>query len=81
LDLRDRKYGGDVKGIKNSVQNTFKGRPLGRSRHGRIILKWTLGNDVNVWNGFNSLRTGPVMGSCEHGNELLGSIKGGESLD
>jgi hypothetical protein len=22
-----------------------------------------------------------VVGSCEHGNESLGSIKGGESLD
>jgi hypothetical protein len=24
---------------------------------------------------------GPVVGSREHGNELLGSIKGGEFLD
>jgi len=26
-------------------------------------------------------RQGPVTGSCEHGNESLGSIKGGEFLD
>jgi hypothetical protein len=24
---------------------------------------------------------GPVAGSCEHGNETLGSLKGGEVLD
>jgi hypothetical protein len=24
---------------------------------------------------------GPVMGSCERGNESLGSVKGGEYLD
>jgi hypothetical protein len=26
-------------------------------------------------------RQGPVVGCCEHGNELPGSIKGGEFVD
>jgi hypothetical protein len=29
----------------------------------------------------SGLRQGPVTGSREHGNESLGSIKGGEFLD
>jgi hypothetical protein len=29
----------------------------------------------------SNLRQGPVAGSCEHGNEPLGSIEGGEFLD
>jgi hypothetical protein len=29
----------------------------------------------------SSLGKGSVAGSCEHGNEPLGSIKGGEFLD
>jgi len=29
-----------------------------------------------LWNGFTWLRIGPVAGSCEHGNETLGSKKG-----
>jgi hypothetical protein len=34
-----------------------------------------------LWTGFNWLRLGPVAGSCEHGNEPSGSIKGGAFLD
>jgi hypothetical protein len=30
---------------------------------------------------YMSLRTEIVAGSCEHGNELSGSIKGGEFLN
>jgi hypothetical protein len=41
----------------------------------RIIL------ELKVWTGCICAREGPVVGSCEHGNELLGSIKGGEFLD
>jgi hypothetical protein len=32
-----------------------------------------------VWNEMH-LALGPVAGSCEHSNELLGSIKGEEFL-
>jgi hypothetical protein len=57
-----------------------------------IIIRYTdiLDNikmDVReiVWEGVDSIHVaqakGPVAGSCEHSNELLGSIKGRESLD
>jgi hypothetical protein len=43
---------------------------------GRVILKWIIEKqDGKVWTGFIWLRTGLVAGSCEHVNELLGSIK------
>ena len=41
---------------------------------GRIILRWIL------MDGFGSGQ-GQVAGTCEYGNELLGSIKCGEFLD
>jgi hypothetical protein len=48
---------------------------------GRISLKWTLGKkDGKAWTGCTWLGQGPVAGSCEHGNELMGSIKGGKFL-
>jgi hypothetical protein len=36
---------------------------------------------MKVWTTLNSLRIGSNSGFCEHGNEPLGSIKGGEFLD
>jgi hypothetical protein len=50
-------------------------RPKEPNVNGKIILEWMLGI------GFIWLRMGPVAGSCEHGNEHLGSIKGGEFHD
>jgi hypothetical protein len=49
---------------------------------GRKILKWMLGNRVRGC-GLDSSASelGPVTGSCEHGNEPLGSIKSEEFLD
>jgi hypothetical protein len=35
--------------------------------------------DVTVWTGFSWLKTALPMDSCEHGNELPGSIKAGIS--
>jgi hypothetical protein len=48
---------------------------------GRIILKriqriW----DSRMWTTFILLRRGPKADSCEHGNEISGSIKGGNFL-
>jgi hypothetical protein len=34
-----------------------------------------------VWAGFMWLRVREVGGFCEHGNKLLGSIKGAEFLN
>jgi hypothetical protein len=52
---------------------------------GKIILECIIGKQGGkVWSGFIWLMTGtsePVAVSCEHGNEPLGSIKGGEFLD
>jgi hypothetical protein len=49
---------------------------------GRIILEWILGNRVGrcEMDSFGS-GWGSVTASCEHGNETLGSIKGGQFLD
>jgi hypothetical protein len=41
---------------------------------GRIILGWMF-RDMCVWTGFNWLRIGQVVGTCECGNESSGSIK------
>jgi hypothetical protein len=48
-----------------------------------------LGNNIKMyfkemgWYGLDlsGSRQGPVSSSCEHGNELMGSIKFGEFLD
>jgi hypothetical protein len=50
-------------------------------RDGRIILKciqriW----DARMWTTLILLRRGPKTDSCEHGNEISGSIKGGNFL-
>jgi hypothetical protein len=49
---------------------------------GRIILKWIFKKwNGMAWTGLIWLRTGTGGGSCECGNEPLGSIKRGELLD
>jgi hypothetical protein len=57
-------------------------RPLGRSRRRwedsirmDIMKIWFEGVDWRHW-----LRMGPVADSCEHGNEISGSVKSGEFL-
>jgi hypothetical protein len=49
---------------------------------GKTILKQISKKQV-VRHGLNSIESGNgrVAGSCEHGNELSGSIKGGKFLD
>jgi len=49
---------------------------------GRIILRWIFRTwELGVWTGSSWLRIGIGGGPCECGNELSGSIKGGEFLD
>jgi hypothetical protein len=49
---------------------------------GEIILGRILENQGRkLWTGFIRLRIGTSGGSCEHGNEPLGFINGGEFLD
>jgi len=48
----------------------------------KIILDWILRKQGWGWELDSSgSRQGPVMGSCERGNEPLGTIKGKEFLD
>jgi hypothetical protein len=45
----------------------------------KIILEWILGKEGGkVWLDSSGSEQGPVAGSCEHGNEPAGSIKGAE---
>jgi hypothetical protein len=37
--------------------------------------------DVRMWNEFVWIRIGPVVDTCEHGNEPSGSVKGREFID
>ena len=49
---------------------------------GRIILRWIFRKwDVGVWTGSSYFTIGTVVGTCECGNEPLGSIKCGKFLD
>jgi hypothetical protein len=49
---------------------------------GMIIFKWILGKyGGKVWTGCIWLRLGTSTGSCEHENESLGFVKGGEFCD
>jgi hypothetical protein len=48
---------------------------------GRIILKWVLGKLVGEMDWIMWLRIGAGSGSCEHGNKLSSSIKGGKFLE
>jgi hypothetical protein len=45
-----------------------------------LLVNWILMNRI-VGGGFIWLRTGTGAGSCEHGDEHLGSIKRGEFLE
>jgi hypothetical protein len=61
--------------VRNAYK-TFVGKPENQSvdqcADGRI-LTWIL---KRSWFGLIWLWMGPVAGSCEHGNELSGSVKG-----
>jgi hypothetical protein len=70
-------------GYNTSVGKSEGKRPLGRlGRRWKVILKWII-NKLNVRVGLNSTSSGeePVAYPCEHINEPLGPIKGGEFLD
>jgi hypothetical protein len=49
---------------------------------GKLILEWILvTSGGTIGHGCMWLRTVPVVGSCEHGNEYSCSIKDGEFVD
>jgi hypothetical protein len=52
--------------IRNKY-NVLVGIPEGKRPRGRPRRRWKYNNKIT--------------GSCEHGNESLGSVKGGELLD
>jgi hypothetical protein len=59
-------------------------RTLGRSRH----IRWEDNIKIHVkeircegWTGLILFRIRTYGRLCEHGNEILGSVKGGEFLD
>jgi hypothetical protein len=69
-------------------RNTCKilvGKPDGKRQLGRPRHKWEDNIKENLkeilWERYeldsSSSGYGPVAGSCEHGNELFGSLKGG----
>jgi hypothetical protein len=69
--------------IQNFGQENLKGRDhmedIGIDV--KIILEWILWKyDGKLWTDSSGSGQGPVAGSCEDGNKLLDSIKGGEFL-
>jgi hypothetical protein len=75
---------GEMRNVYKILVGKFEEkRPLGRlDIDGKIILKWIFGK-LGLWCGLDScgLGSGPLAGSCELGNEPLGSIKGREFFD
>jgi hypothetical protein len=71
------------------MHKEFESEILNRRSHlGNLAINWRLvlkqisnKQGVRVWNGFNWLGTGFSAGSCELGNEVLGSINDGQVLD
>jgi hypothetical protein len=65
------------------------GRPEGKTPLGRPRRRWVdnikmyLKRERIGWYGLDrsSSEYGPVEGSCEHGNETVGSIKSWEALE
>jgi hypothetical protein len=67
LELGCRANGQELLAVKNQLA----------TKCGTGSQTWT-GPYGTVWTGVVWPRMGPVMGCCEHGYELLGSIQGGE---
>jgi hypothetical protein len=67
-----------------NVYKTFVGKPDGKKPLGRPRRRWEENTRIDlreiVQEGADWMQ-GLVVGSCEHGNEPSGSMKGGEFLD
>ena len=69
------------------VHRVLVGKPAGKRTLGRPRrrwedkLRWIFRKWEVVETGLSWLRIGQVAGTCEYGNEPLGSIKCGEFLD
>jgi hypothetical protein len=73
---------GEMKNVYKIVGKPEGKRPLKRPRHKwkdniKMDLKWGLGCELDS----SGSGYGPVLGSCEHGNESSGSIKCGQFHD
>jgi hypothetical protein len=80
--------GGRERERERGVYRVSVGKPEGKSPFGRPRSRWEDKNlihmkwDVGLWTGSIWLRKKRrVVGTCECGNELSGSIKCGEFLD
>jgi hypothetical protein len=67
------------------MRNAYKilvGKSVGKRSLGGPRRIWEDNIKMDVWeNRLGRSGYGSVVSSCEHGNELSGSIKGGEFLD
>jgi hypothetical protein len=63
-------------GDMRNAYRVLVGKPERKRPLGRPSCRGKLGG--RMWIGFILLKTGPVVGSCEYGNETSGSIKGRE---
>jgi hypothetical protein len=76
-------------GEMRNAYNILVGKPEGKRTLGRPKRRWKNNTRMNLRGnrvrrcGLDASGTGlgPVIGSCEHGNEPSGSIKGEELLD
>jgi hypothetical protein len=64
--------------LENPLERNYLG---GLGKDESIILKWMSKKwGVRVQTALKYLRIGPLVGCCEHDNDLLSSIKGREFI-
>jgi len=84
--LRKMRWVGNVARVEKMNTNTILVKPQGKRSLRRPRRRWEDGRILGklvwkLWTSFIGSEEGPVAGSCEHGNEASGSVKGGEFLD
>jgi hypothetical protein len=89
VNSRRMRWAGHVErmGEGRGVHRVLVGKPEGRRPLGRLRRRWedNIKMDLQVvegvvGTGWSGLRIGQVAGTCEYGNELSGSINGGNFL-
>jgi hypothetical protein len=84
MKSRRMRWAGHVvrRGTKRNAYRILVGKPEGTRPLGRLSRRCDHNTKMDlgeigwvIWTGLIWLRMGPVEGSCEHFNEILGSLK------